>query len=224
MAPVPSKWWRPWAIGRWIPCGPFMCTLLPSGQIGIRDSACMAGFGGMDITVQGQGGHGSRRSVPQPGICRRRHRFHPARRLCQPVECGKDGDLQHHQHPGRRKQCLSLRRPYPGQHAVFRPGRGPEAMDLVKTPPSIWHGGHSLSGVLRPGDGSNGDFGDQQCSPRPAEPGKWPRICAAMPPFPRGFVVCLRLFHYCRAYPGVLAAGYSKPGKGLRRRTSQQAF
>ena len=33
---------------------------LPSGQIGIRDGACMAGFGGMDITVQGKGGHGSR--------------------------------------------------------------------------------------------------------------------------------------------------------------------
>ena len=33
---------------------------LASGKIGIRSGACMAGFGGIDITVHGKGGHGSR--------------------------------------------------------------------------------------------------------------------------------------------------------------------
>ncbi len=33
---------------------------LESGKIGIRSGACMAGFGGIDITVHGKGGHGSR--------------------------------------------------------------------------------------------------------------------------------------------------------------------
>ncbi len=33
---------------------------LESGKIGIKSGACMAGFGGIDITVQGKGGHGSR--------------------------------------------------------------------------------------------------------------------------------------------------------------------
>ena len=33
---------------------------MESGKIGIRSGACMAGFGGIDITVHGKGGHGSR--------------------------------------------------------------------------------------------------------------------------------------------------------------------
>lgn len=33
---------------------------LESGKIGIRSGPCMAGFGGIDITVHGKGGHGSR--------------------------------------------------------------------------------------------------------------------------------------------------------------------
>ena len=33
---------------------------LESGKIGIRTGACMAGFGGIDITVHGKSGHGSR--------------------------------------------------------------------------------------------------------------------------------------------------------------------
>lgn len=33
---------------------------MDSGTIGIRSGACMAGFGGIDITVHGKGGHGSR--------------------------------------------------------------------------------------------------------------------------------------------------------------------
>ena len=33
---------------------------LDSGVLGIRSGACMAGFGGIDITVHGKGGHGSR--------------------------------------------------------------------------------------------------------------------------------------------------------------------
>ena len=61
---------------------------LASGKIGIRSGACMAGFGGIDITVHGKGGHGSRPDLSiNPVFAAADIVFYPARSICKPAGC-----------------------------------------------------------------------------------------------------------------------------------------